>query len=74
MPHVLAMVEWLPARLSDAALGDLLTVASRTSLALVSSGNPAAAEKLAAPPRLQANEISDAAVISARFRICRQGG
>ena len=47
VPHILALLEWLAAHLDRAALTDLLTVSNRASDALVRSGNPAAAEKLA---------------------------
>jgi tetratricopeptide (TPR) repeat protein len=47
VPHILAVVEWLSPHLSTDALAALLTIASNASLALIRSGNPAAAEKLA---------------------------
>lgn len=47
VPHIMSLLEWLPAHLRDAALADLLSVCNLAATALVREGNCATAELLA---------------------------
>jgi tetratricopeptide (TPR) repeat protein len=79
VPHVLALHEWLADLLSDAALADLLEVSSLAAEALVLSGAPGTAEKLAraaeaAGARLSADHPARMAARRAlAFAVAEQG-
>jgi tetratricopeptide (TPR) repeat protein len=69
VPHVLALLEWAAAYLDTAALASLMNVSASAVIALLSSGNPLAAESLAqaaaaSGKRLGADHLANLAVRS----------
>jgi len=73
VPHLLAVLEWLAASLDTDVLISLLDASSSAANAQISSGNPAAAERLARSSVLAAGRLDGdhPATLTARQRLAR---